>query len=381
MNRSALSARAASLLLAASLGVLAGCDRKSADAAPASSAPAAVMVGAENVAVVESTELASGPPISGNLQAEREATVRAEISGAVLQTYADQGSRVGRGTMIVRLNDATQRDAFLSARSGLTTAQMAADIAKRELERQEKLAAAGAIAERELESSRRSNVAAQSQLADAQARLTLAREQLENAEVRAPFNGIVSTRQVSAGDVVQPGGALFTIVDPSSMRLEGSVAADQLSAVRIGAPVSFTVSGYPGQKFIGKVTRINPTADPSTGQVRIVASIPNASNNLVGGLFADGRVASDQRRALTVPFGAVDVRGVRPSVLLVKNGKTERREVAVGIRDEEAERLEIVSGVAAGDTLLIGAAQGISPGTPVRVSAPSDEAPKSNTKS
>ena len=379
MRKTSRSSLSAAMAVAAVVS-LSACERESADAAPATT-PAGVTVGPENVAIVTTSELASGPPISGNLQAEREATVRAEISGAVLQTYADQGSRVRNGTLVVRLNDATQRDAFLSARSGLTTAQMAADIAKRELERQDKLAAAGAIAERELESSRRSNVAAQSQLADAQARLTLAREQLSNAEVRAPFDGIISTRQVSAGDVVQPGGALFTILDPTSMRLEGSIPADQLSAVRIGAPVTFSVSGYPGRSFIGKVSRINPSADANTGQVRIVATIPNASNNLVGGLFAEGRVASERRQALTAPFTAVDVRGVRPSVLVVKGGKTERREVQIGLRDEESERLEIISGVAAGDTLLIGAAQGISPGTPVRVGAPSDQAVKTNTKS
>ena len=368
-------------LAVAGVTTISACNRESADAAPATATPAAVTVGTENMTVVTTSELSSGPPISGNLQAERAATVRAEISGAVLQTYAEQGSRVRSGTLVVRLNDATQRDAFLSARSGLTTAQMAADIAKRELERQDKLAAAGAIAERELESSRRSNVAAQSQLADAQARLTLAREQLGNAQVRAPFNGIVSARQVSAGDVVQPGGELFTILDPTSMRLEGSIPADQLSAVRIGAPVSFSVSGYPGRSFVGKVSRINPAADPATGQVRVVATIPNSTNNLVGGLFAEGRVASERRQALTAPFSAVDVRGVRPSVLMVKGGKTERRQVEVGLRDEENERLEIISGVALGDTLLIGAAQGISPGTPVRVGVPSDQAVKTNTKS
>jgi len=177
---------------------------------------------------------------------------------------------------------------------------------------------------------------------------------------------------VSEGDVVQPGAALFMVVDPTSMRFEAAVPASQLTMIRVGAPVSFTVSGYPGRRFEGRVTRINPTAEPTTGQVRIVVSAPNASNNLVGGLFADGRIASERRTGLTAPFTAIDQRGLKAVVLRLKNGKVERVEVTLGVRDEERERFEIVQGVSAGDTLLVGAAQGITPGTPVRVSVPSD---------
>jgi multidrug efflux pump subunit AcrA (membrane-fusion protein) len=136
--------------------------------------------------------------------------------------------------------------------------------------------------------------------------------------------------------------------------------------------VAFSVSGYPGRAFTGKITRINPVADPTTGQVRVVVSVPNAGNNLVGGLFAEGRVASERRNALVVPTGAVDVTGVKPFVIRLKQGKVERVDVELGLRDEESERIEVKSGVERGDTLLVGAARGISPGTPVRVSVPSD---------
>jgi RND family efflux transporter MFP subunit len=214
--------------------------------------------------------------------------------------------------------------------------------------------------------------ATESQLADAKARLSLAQKQLDDAQLRAPFGGIVSVRQVNAGDVVSPGTAMFTLIDPTSMRLEGSVPAAQLGAIRIGAPVSFTVSGYPDRRFEGRITRINPTADATTGQVRVVVSIPNARGGLVGGLFAEGRVASEKHEGLTAPATAVDVRGLRPAVLRLKDGKVERVEVEVGLRDEETEKLEIVQGVAAGDTLLVGAAQAISPGTQVKVSTPTD---------
>jgi RND family efflux transporter MFP subunit len=362
------------LALIAVFALLIGaCGGENAAAKDADSAsPVTMAVGPENVAVVTREDVSSGPGISGTLAAEREATVRAEIGGPVLSTHADQGSRVARGAVLARVDDRTLQDAFLSARSGVTTAQSSLNMAQRELDRFTKLKEAGAISEREFETVKWNHDAATSQLADARARLSLAQEQVNDAQIRAPFGGIVSVRQVNAGDLVSPGAAMFTIIDPTSMRLEGSVPAAQLSAIRVGAPVSFRVSGYPDRAFVGRITRINPEADASTGQVRVVVSIPNSGGGLVGGLFAEGRVASEKRSGLTAPATAVDVRGLRPAVLRLKDGKVERVEVELGIRDEEAERVEIVQGVAAGDTLLVGAAQGISPGTLVKVSAPSD---------
>lgn len=354
------------------LSLAAACGRAPEDAS-AESTGAGVTVGTENVAIVSSEMLASGPAISGALVPEREATLRAQVPGAVMKVLVDQGTRVVAGTPLAQIDDRTLRDAFLSARSAFTTAQNGAERAKRDQERSERLAQAGAIAERDLEEARLANNAAQSQLADAQARLSMAQKQLEDTEVRAPFRGIVSQRTVSEGDVVQPGTALFTVVDPSSMRYEASVPAAQLSEVQRGDPVSFTVNGYPGKAFDGKVSRISPSVDPTTGQVQIVVTVPNQGSALVAGLYADGRVASERRTGLTAPFSAVDLRGVKPSVLRLKAGKAERVEVELGVRDEERERYEITSGVQAGDTLLVGAAQGITPGTVVRVSVPSDQ--------
>jgi RND family efflux transporter MFP subunit len=353
---------------------VAACGEKEAESATTST-PAGVAVGPENVAVVADGELASGPAISGSLGPEREATVRAQVPGAVMKVHVDQGIRVRSGQSLAQIDDRTLRDAQLSARSGFNTAKNAAERAKRDLERMERLAQAGAIAERDLEQARLANAGAESQLADAQARLTMAQKQLDDAQIRAPFAGVVSIRSVSEGDVVSPGTALFSIVDPASMRFEASVPAAQLSQVKVGAPVSFSVSGYPDRRFTGRVARISPTVEAGTGQVRIVVSVPNAQSGLVAGLFADGRIATERRKGMTAPYSAVDLRGLKPTVLRLKGGVAERIEVALGVRDEEQERYEILSGVVAGDTLLIGAAQGITPGTPVRVSAPSDQPP------
>ncbi len=331
-----------------------------------------VIVGVENVVVVQLQRIRTGPKLSGAIQPEREATIRAEVSGAVLQTLAEPGQRVSAGELLARLDDSAIRDQALSARAAVATATNADEIATRELGRSEALEKAGAIAQRDLERARNGALAAQTGLANARAIAASAEKQLGKTRITAPFGGVVSARQVNAGDVVSPGGALFTVVDPSTMRLEASVPAQALSVVRVGLPVEFSVSGFPDRPLVGRVTRVNPTADPATRQVRIIASIPNEGQALVGGLFAEGRIATESRTAPVVPVIAVDERGVRPSIMRIRNGRVERIEVELGLRDEQTETVEVRSGVVPGDTVLLGTARGLTPGTAVKVSTPSD---------
>ena len=351
------------------LVALAGCTRK---ASENSGAPTVVLVGPEAMVVAEVSTLSTGPALSGTLIAERTAAIRAEVSGQVMAILHEPGDRVRSGDALARIDDRAIADAWLSARSGVTQAELAADIATRELERATRLNGAGAIADRDLENSRRANLAARAQLEDAKARLAQAQKQKDATVVKAPYAGLVAERTVNAGDIVAPGAPLFTVVDPATMRLEANVPASQLGAVRMGAPVSFSVTGYPDRTFRGTITHIAPSADATTRQVRVIARIPNAGTGLVAGLFAEGRVASTVREALTVPQTAVDARGIRPVVLRLKGGKVERVEVTLGARDEARERVEITAGVSRGDTLLVGAALGITPGTLLKVSAPSD---------
>lgn len=357
-------------LLATALAGLNACRRGDANAEPAGVEP--TVIGPENIVVVTEQDIRTGPALSGTLAPEREATIRSELTGPVLQTLIEQGQHVTEGQLLLRLDDTAIRDQVSSARSAVTTAQANLTVAQREQERNEALLKAGAIAERVVEQSRAQVTAAQAQLSNAQAQLATAEKQLANTRITAPFSGIVSARSVSVGDVVSPGTALVTVVDPSTMRLEASVPADALTSVHLGAPVDFVVTGYPNRHFTGRVTRINPIADPSTRQVRILASLPNSGGTLVGGLYADGRVSSEMHRAPVVPQSAVDERGLRPSVLRIKNGRTEKTDVSLGLRDAATETVEITQGLTPGDTVLLGAARGISPGTPIRVSAPTD---------
>lgn len=374
LRKSPMSRRALGLAVVLTL-TLAACGRE--DAA-ASDAPAevTVQVGPEAMAIAATTVLSSGPILSGSLVAERTAQIRAEVSGSIVQVFHDPGTRVSAGTSLAKIDDRAINDAYLSARSGLTAAQTAADIAKRDLERSEKLVAAGAIADRELENARRGDLSARTMLDDARARLASAQKALDATNVLAPYDGIVSERFVNPGDVVTPGAPLMSVVEPATMRLEAAVPAEQLSEVRVGAPVRFSVTGYPGRTFEGRISSVNPSADPQTRQVRLFVRIPNSGNRLVAGLFAEGRVASESREALTVPELAVDLRGLSPVVLRLKNGRTEKVEVTLGARDEALERVEITGGIAAGDTLLVGPALGITPGTSLKITTPVDNKPK-----
>jgi membrane fusion protein (multidrug efflux system) len=336
------------------------------DASATETAEAIVTVGRENVAVATLSALRSGPPVSGSLEPEQAATMRAEIGGSVLRTYADAGQRVKRGQMLARLDDSALRDDFLSARSTLRSAQTALELARRNAERSERLAEAGAVAERDLETARWDVTNAEGTLADARARLSNAQERLEDTEVRAPFDGIVSDRPADAGDVVQVGDALFSIVDPRRLRLEASVPAEQIGRLRAGTDVEFTVNGLDRQ-ITGRIERINPVVDAATRQVRIYVTIPNVDRALVAGLFAEGRVATDTKRAVAVPITAIDSRGNTPTLHLVKAGRVTESPVQVGVRDEAAELVEILAGAAEGDTVLLGSAQGVTPGSRVRV--------------
>ena len=309
------------LLAAAGLGACGGAGAAKPDSA--STATPAITVGPENVTVVTKDSIQSGPAISGSLQPERQATIRAEATGTVTATSAEAGQRVAAGAVLARVETTGLTDAVLSARTAVSSARLAYETAQRNAERNERLLAAGAIAERDVEAARTQASAAASQLATAQAQLANAQRQLSNTTARAPFSGVVGLRSVSTGDVVNVGAAMYTVVDPSSMQLEASLPADELSQVRVGAPVRFTVNGYPGRTFAGKVTRVAPIADPVTKQVRIIAAVPNGGNTLVGGLFAEGRVSSEARAALVVPASAIDQRGSTPVVVRLRGGKVE----------------------------------------------------------
>jgi RND family efflux transporter MFP subunit len=358
--------------LLVAVAAIAGCRRASGDAAAEAEQHSAVQLGPENVAVVTPGLVRSGPVISGTLAPVRNAQIRAQVGGSVLEITAEQGQHVSAGRQLARIDAAGLTDAYASARSALASARTAAEYAARQVQRYDTLLAAGAVSDRDRETVVEQNAQAQATLTDAQARVVSAEKQLAYTVVRAPFDGVVAEREVSAGDVVQSGTMMYSVVDPSQLQLQASVAAEQIAAVRVGQPVTFTLNGSDDRTIAGTVTRINPVADVSTRQVQLYATVPNVNGALVAGLFATGRVVTDSAHGLTAPAAAIDTRNLRPAVERVRGGHVERLDVQLGLRDPQSDRVQITAGVTAGDTLLLGSAQAIAPGTPVRVTAVAD---------
>lgn len=365
--------RRAPLLLALLLAALLvyTCQRRGGrDGAATEAAPTLVWLDPQDITVAGEAQVDAGPAVSGAITARTQSTLRAEVGGTVVSVAAELGQRVRAGQVLARIEDPSLAEARRSAASAVRGAEIAVGNAGRDVERQEVLTAAGATARRELEVARGAQAQAQTQLADARARLADAEEALRDATVRAPIDGIVATRQVSEGDVVQPGATLFTVIDPGTMRLEAAVPADRLGGLRVGAPVTFTVRGLAGETFTGRVERVAPSVDPATRQIPILVTIPNPGGRLVSGLFAEGRVETESRAALTVPAQAVETAAGESRVTKVEGGRAERVPVRLGATDETSGRVEVLAGLAAGDTVLVGPAGEVAPGTPVRVGTP-----------
>ncbi len=327
----------------------------------------AVTVGPENVVRVKEDTIEVGPRLAGSLEPREQARVRAELTGTVLEVKVELGETVKAGQLLARIEDRAARDAFHSAQSALRASSHEVTLAQRQLERTERLVKAGALAERELETAQLEASAVEARRDQARAQLAQARTQLDATTVTAPMDGVVSERAVNAGDVVSPGAPLFTVIDPSSMRLTAAAPSEAIGRLAVGRPVSFTVRGYGDQRFTGTIEHISPAVDPVTRQLTVLVDIPNPDQRLVAGLFAEGRVAFEQRRALVVPTSAVE-QGDPPHVARVTGGRVERVNVTLGLDDEQTERVEVTAGLSAGDLLLVGPARSLSSGTPIQVS-------------
>lgn len=328
--------------------VLAGCGRK---AATVDAPPPPSDVSADNVAVVDSGVVESGPSLSGSLTAERSAQLRTQVAGAIIALRFDEGAAVSSDQVVAVIDSNALAEAARSARSQQVSANLAADVAKRNYERSQTLHAAGAIADRDLEMAHSQSVAADAAVADAKSRVATADRQLANTVIRAPFSGVVSARPANVGDVLQSGNPILTIVDPSDLQFEGSVSPDFLGKIKAGTPVAFSVNANPGHTFMGHVARINPTVDSVTRQVRLYVTVPNHDRALAAGLFAQGRVTTASARGLEIPTAALDAKVQAPTVHRVRGGKVEVVAVTLGVRDELTERVQVTDGLTRGDTL------------------------------
>lgn len=321
---------------------------------PATAAEApALLLAPEDLITLQPSQLANGPVVTGSIQPEKRADLRAELGAVVLQVLKENGQAVQRGELLVRLDDTAIRDSLTSALEAQRASSQAFDQAERQVERFKTLQAQGMTSMQALEDAqvRRNN--AQSDLVAARSRVAAAQQQLRRTEVRAPFEGVLSERRVSAGDTVQIGRELLKVIDPRSMRFEGLVSADRMLEVKPGLAVGFKVNGFPQTEFMGTVRRVDATANAVTRQVEVLIDFsPSTPAPLVAGLFAEGRIDTGTQSALMLPEGALVRSGERADVWQWQGEQIKRVSVKLGERDSRRGEYPVLSGLAAGDRVL-----------------------------
>ena len=319
----------------------------------ATEAPKVLSISPEDILTVQSNSLASGPVVTGSIQPERKADVRAEISALVLQVLKENGDVVKKGDVLVKLDETAIRDSLSSAEATARSSAQALDQAERQVTRMKTLRASGMTSVQATDDAevRRNNAA--SELAAARSRAALARQQLARTVVRAPFDGVVSERKVSAGDTASPGKELVKVIDTTSMRFEGRVSADRISAVKVGQAVAFKINGYAGQEFRGVVKRVDPAANEVTRQVEVlVAFAPGTQQPKVSGLFGEGRIEAETTEALMLMQSALVKAGDKSYTWRLKGNVINKVELAIGARDPRSGNYEVQKGLAAGDVVL-----------------------------
>lgn len=317
---------------------------------PAESPP--ILIAAEDLLTVRNGALASGTIITGSIQPERRADLRAEVSAVVLQVLKENGETVRRGDLLIRLDDTAIRDALTSSEAAARAAGQALDQAERQFQRLKTLRASGMASAQQLEDAeiRRNNT--QSDKAGAESRVAQARQQLQRTEIRAPFDGVISERKASAGDTAAIGKEMIKVIDPTSARFDGFVSADKISTVKLGQTVSFRINGYGQQDFAGVVKRIDAAADPTTRQVEVLVNFVEGAQPSVSGLYAEGRIETSHSAALMLPAIALVRNGDQAFAWRVQSGTLKKTSVVLGERDPRRGDYAVLSGLSDGDQVV-----------------------------
>ena len=341
-------------VVAVSFFGLSACQRGAdAGTAKAAKATAALLLSSEDLITLQNNALASGPAITGSVQPERRADLRAEVSAVVVAVLKENGDPVKRGDLLVRLDDTSIRDSLTSAAASEKAAGQAYEQAERQFQRMSTLRETGVVSAQQLEDAENRRNTTQSDREAARSRVVTARQQLERTEVRAPFDGIVSDRKVSNGDTAQVGKELLQVIDPNSMRFEGLVSADSIGEVKAGQPVVLRIHGFTDHDFTGTIMRVSPAANATTRQVEVLVTFADRKDQpTVAGLYGEGRVETRHTAALTLPPSAVVREGDAAFAWRIKDRALQKVSLIVSDKDPRSGDFVLKSGVAEGDVVL-----------------------------
>jgi RND family efflux transporter MFP subunit len=205
-----------------------------------------------------------------------------------------------------------------------------------------------------------------SQLSERRAQLSLARQQLEDTTIRAPFSGAITRRQGSIGEFLPVNAAVVTLVRQNPLRVRLGVPERQASRVRQGQTIEIRLEGVP-ERFTGRVVRLSPAIDVLNRSLVIEGEIPNPNGLLRPGSFVEGSiVVNSGGMGVAVPGAAIMSFAGIDRVFVVKNGTLEDRVVRTGRRMSDS-RVEIMEGLSEGDQLVTKAGDRMAKGQKVRV--------------
>jgi RND family efflux transporter MFP subunit len=317
---------------------------------------------------------------SGYVTPRRRATVAAKITGRVIQMYAEEGMHVQAGQVLAVLDESDARARLISAQADRdATSAALADLrvnlanAERELRRTQGLERAGVSSPQALDLARTTAEsyqarikATEEQVQAADARIKVAQQDLDNCIVRAPFAGIVVSKDAQVGEMVSPvsaGGGftrtgIATIVDMNSNEIEVDVNEAYIARVVPGQPVTAVLDAYPDWKIPSHVRTVIPTADRQKATVKVRISFDKLDPRILPDMgvkvtfLGEETGAAQAASRVLVPHDAVRQENGQPVVFLYRDGKVERRAVRVGAT--EGNDVEIIAGVTAGDRLVIG---------------------------
>jgi len=331
---------------------------------------------------------------SGYVTPRRRATIAAKITARVTQMYADEGMHVKEGQILALLDDSDYRVRLNSAQADRdATAAQLQDLqvqlanAEIELRRTQQLTRQGVSSPEALDNARtaadslRAKIAmTREQIQASDARIRVAQQDLDNCTVRAPFAGIVVSKDAQVGEMVSPNSAgggftrtgIATIVDMKSLEVEVDVNESYIARVRPGMPVTSVLDAYPNWQIPSKVRTIIPTADRQKATVKVRIAFDQLDPRIlpdmgvkVTFLGNEGRAAKSEGVKALVPQTALRNENGSQAVYLYKEGHVERR--AVGVGETRGSDTEITAGLAPGDQVVVSGFEGLRDGQRVEI--------------
>lgn len=302
-------------------------------------------------ALVEERAVKRSVRLTGTLVADRESTLAADVAGKVVATLFQLGDTVQQGQALIRLDS---RAAQLSNQAvGAELARLHAEDegASRDCERAAQLFQSGAISRAEHEQSGTRCLAATHSVQAAEARLGLSNKALSDAVLRAPFSGVISERSVSAGEYVNVGRKIATLVDARILRLRVAVPESFSLEVAKGSRLEFSIEGRKERVFFATVERLSPTVDAISRDLVVEALVEQHDAALKPGMFATCNLVIGERKLPVVPSRALTGSTASRRVFVIRERRLEERVVrAEEDRDGQA---QILHGLAAGEMIVL----------------------------